>query len=100
MTKTHDNLGHRMDTDHAILTLRGRGWTLDQVGQLFCVSRQAVWIREQKIGKADPVPEDQLPTSPDMITDGYSWYAAKCPRCGGQMQIVRPGKVQCSQCVT
>ena len=94
------DLGHRLDTDHAILTLRGRGWTLDQVGQLFCVSRQAVWIREQKIGKADPVPVDELPTSPDMITDGYSWYAAKCPKCGGQMRVVRPGKVQCSQCVT
>jgi len=90
--------GHRLDVNHAILTLRGRGWTLDQVGQLFLVSRQAVWEIEQKIGKADPVPEDQLPTAPDMITDGYSFYAAKCPKCGGLRQVVRPGKVQCPEC--
>ena len=99
MTKTHDNLGHRLSTDHAILTLRGRGWTLEQVGQLFLVSRQAIWIIEQKIGKADPVPVDELPMAPDMITNGYSFYSARCPKCDGlTMRVVRPGKVQCSQC--
>jgi len=95
-----DNLGHRLSTDHAILTLRGRGWTLEQVGQLFLVSRQAIWIIEQKIGKADPVPVDELPMAPDMITDGYSFYSALCPKCGGlTMRMVRPGKVQCGECV-
>ena len=88
-----------MDVGHAVLTLRGRGWTLDQVGQLFLVSRQAIWIIEQKIGKADPVPVDELPMAPDMITDGYSFYSALCPKCDGlTMRMVRPGKVQCSQC--
>jgi hypothetical protein len=91
--------GHRLDTDHAILTLRGRGWSLDQVGQLFSVSRQAIWLREQKIGVADPVPVDQLPTSPDLITDAYSFYSARCPKCGGlTMRVVRPGKCQCQEC--
>jgi len=91
--------GHRMDVGHAVLTLRGRGWTLEQVGQLFLVSRQAIWIIEQRVGKADPVPVDELPTSPDMITDGYSFYSALCPKCDGlTMRMVRPGKVQCSQC--
>lgn len=91
--------GHRMDVGHAVLTLRRRGWTLEQVGQLFLVSRQAIWIIEQKIGKADPVPVDELPMAPDMITDGYSFYSALCPKCDGlTMRMVRPGKVQCSQC--
>jgi hypothetical protein len=33
-----------------------------------------------------------------IISDGFgnSW-AAKC-HCGGDMEIVRPGKVQCSKC--
>jgi len=91
--------GHRMDVGHAVLTLRGRGWTLEQVGQLFLVSRQAIWIIEQRVGKADPVPVDELPMAPDMITDGYSFYSALCPKCDGlTMRMVRPGKVQCSQC--
>jgi len=93
-----DSKGHRLNIEHAIATLRGRGWSLAQVGQLFLVSRQAIWGIEQKSEATSPMPVDQLPTSPDMITDGYSWYAAKCPKCGGQMQIVRPGKVQCSEC--
>ncbi len=94
-----DTKGHRLSTDHAILTLRGRGSTLDQVGQLFGVSRQAIWIIEQKIGVADPVPVDQLPTSPDLITDGYSFFSARCPKCGGlTMRVVRPGSVQCQEC--
>ena len=33
--------------------------------------------------------------------DGYSFYSARCPKCDGlTMRMVRPGKVQCSQCVT
>jgi hypothetical protein len=71
---------------------------LAQVGQLFLVSRQAIWEIEQKSKSTMPVPVDELPTSPDMITDGYSWYAAKCVRCGGLRQVVRPGKVQCPEC--
>lgn len=91
--------GHHLDVNHAILTLRGRGWTLDQVGQLFLVSRQAIWIIEQKIGKANPVPVDQLPTAPDLITDGFSFYPARCPKCDGlTMRVVRPGKIQCQEC--
>lgn len=88
-----------MDIGHAILTLRGRGWSLDQIGQLFRVSRQAIWLREHRVGEAVPVPVDQLPTSPDLITDGYSFFSARCPRCGGlTMRVVRPGKVQCEVC--
>ena len=33
------------------------------------------------------------------IDDGFgnSW-SAKCSECGGKMEVVRPGKVQCSKC--
>ena len=34
----------------------------------------------------------------DTITDGYSTWSAVCPKCGGRMQVVRPGCVQCSEC--
>ena len=36
----------------------------------------------------------------DVLEDGYgSCWSAICPECGGRtMQIVRPGKVQCSKC--
>jgi hypothetical protein len=36
----------------------------------------------------------------DLITDdcGNYWHPF-CPTCGGRMQVVRPGKVQCSECI-
>lgn len=33
------------------------------------------------------------------ITDGYQWWARECPQCHRKtMQVVRIGKVQCSEC--
>jgi len=35
----------------------------------------------------------------DSITDDYSYWSKRCPRCGrNSMQVVRPGKVQCWRC--
>jgi len=36
----------------------------------------------------------------DVLEDGFgNMWSARCPRCGKKtMQIVRPGKVQCSEC--
>jgi len=41
-----------------------------------------------------------VPVATDTIEDGFgSVWSATCPNCGGKtMQVVRPGKVQCSQC--
>lgn len=39
------------------------------------------------------------PDAPDTITDGYMLTSVVCPECGkATMQVVRPGKVQCSEC--
>ena len=33
------------------------------------------------------------------ITDGYQWWSKECAKCHKPtMQVVRPGKVQCSEC--
>ena len=33
------------------------------------------------------------------IEDGYgSVWSDTCPSCGGKMQVVRPGKIQCCNC--
>jgi len=35
----------------------------------------------------------------DTISDGFgNEWAATCEHCGGKMQVVRPGKVQCAEC--
>lgn len=35
----------------------------------------------------------------DTITDGFgNHWSRKCPECGGDIHVVRPGKVQCSRC--
>jgi len=35
----------------------------------------------------------------DYITDGYQTWPKRCAMCGQDtMQVVRPGKVQCSEC--
>ena len=35
----------------------------------------------------------------EIISDGYQTWSAKCPNCNQlTMEVVRPGKVQCSNC--
>ena len=35
----------------------------------------------------------------DFVGDGYAYISAWCPECGNKtMQVVRPGKFQCSKC--
>lgn len=35
----------------------------------------------------------------EVISDGYQTWSVKCPNCGQRtMEVVRPGKVQCSNC--
>ena len=36
---------------------------------------------------------------PVMISDGFgNYWSVKCPACGGEIEVVRPGKAQCSGC--
>jgi uncharacterized Zn finger protein (UPF0148 family) len=40
-----------------------------------------------------------LPKDIDTVTDGYAFWSSWCPQCGYKtIEIVRPGKVQCSNC--
>ena len=40
-----------------------------------------------------------MKNKPEIITDGLgNYWLAKCPVCVRKMEIVRPGKVQCSGC--
>ena len=32
------------------------------------------------------------------ITDGFGYTWGPCPTCQGAMEVVRPGKAQCSKC--
>lgn len=42
---------------------------------------------------------DLVSDSKDTITDGDTKWSAYCPECGKKtMQVVRPGKIQCSNC--
>ncbi len=60
------------------------------------------WTRAQA-AMAQPVPPAQGEAPADakseVLDDGFgNQWDAKCPDCGGRMEIVRPGKVQCSAC--
>lgn len=53
---------------------------------------------------AEGVKESILPVNidkdeKDYIEDGFgSAWGSKCLQCGGKMEVVRPGKAQCSRC--
>lgn len=51
-------------------------------------------IKEKFVRKGKP------PKNGDILKDGHgSQVSIVCPQCGGRtMQIVRPGKIQCSEC--
>lgn len=42
--------------------------------------------------------DDHIVGDNKMVTDGYSYAPAQCPRCGGKMQVVRVGDFRCSEC--
>ena len=54
---------------------------------------QIDWCRNAYIDKKP------LEDTEDLITDGYQYWTRKCCMCGeNTMEIIRIGKVQCSQC--
>ena len=43
--------------------------------------------------------DDPLPYDGEILTDGHGGcWDPVCPECGGGMEVVRPGKVQCTEC--
>ena len=42
------------------------------------------------------IPEAPVPSG--TITDGYGSTWGPCPTCQGAMEVVRPGKAQCTKC--
>lgn len=79
--------------------------------EAYCVGQAQVadWLRrELNLAKAQ-LPQDVRETGGTQgisvldqgyITDGFgNYWSIRCPRCGKEtMQVIGPGKVQCSEC--
>jgi hypothetical protein len=70
-------------------------------GQAWGITRSLELVREA-IGELSPnnIPAVDDPSEEDTISDGFgSVWSAICPQCHERtIEIVRPGKVQCTNC--
>lgn len=69
---------------------------LEDVFQRFLLAAGYVFKGDVKIGYIEDVPMNRS----NSITDGHgNWWSKACPECKQDtMQVIRPGKVQCSEC--
>jgi hypothetical protein len=57
--------------------------------------KKARWYIDREIGRQEWLDKQD---DPDTIDDGHgNAWDRWCPDCGAEMEIVRPGKVQCSE---
>jgi hypothetical protein len=65
---------------------------IDKLRTLSCTAMAKLWERHPMISANNGLSA----FAESDITDEYSYWPAKCSKCGAPMQVLRPGDARCS----